>query len=99
MSKNTIKLMGITLNFDTSGNPTQYRVSYQVHDENGATVASNAVLVVRIEDSLDLTEGVNLTPANSDGAQTMGETNVKPYSTLLTEYFHQKVLQKEGMKG
>ncbi|WP_010497069.1 hypothetical protein [Paenibacillus elgii] len=82
MSKNTIKLMGITLNFDTSGNPTQYRVSYQVYDENGATLASNAVLVLRIEDSVDLTE----------------ETNVKSYSTTLTEYFYQKVLQKEGIE-
>ncbi|MFB0846838.1 hypothetical protein [Paenibacillus oleatilyticus] len=82
MSKKTIKLMGITLNFDTSGNPTQYRVSYQVYDENGATLASNAVLVLRIEDSVDLTE----------------ETNFKPYSTTLTEYFYQKVLQKEGIE-
>ncbi|KKC47374.1 hypothetical protein VE23_09770 [Paenibacillus sp. D9] len=102
MAKAAIKLMGITQNFDQLGNPTQFRASYQVLDERGAVVASNALYVIPITDALDLTEELELTSEQVEGFKesggyNIGETSVKKYNSVLLTYLKEKIKEKEGV--
>jgi len=49
-----IKVMSITLNFSSEGDLLQYRVCYQKLDDSGNVLASNALLLVKPEEAVEL---------------------------------------------
>ncbi|QGG57405.1 hypothetical protein [Paenibacillus sp. B01] len=95
-----IKLLAVTQNFDMEGNVSQFRVSYQVI-ESGSILLSNAMLVLPLNDELDLSDSLALSPNTfngyTDGIRKIGESNVLSYYSILLNYLTTKIKIKEGV--